>query len=419
MRIIVGERQFDRWVREMEERRQRLGAEARETAEEIIAQVRADGDRAVSSIARRFDRVALRPSQLLFEPKEKSIDAKFERAISKAIERVTTFHEKQKDHGYAIRASGTHLVHRVRPLKRVGIYVPGGRAVYLSTLVMCVIPAKIAGVREIVVATPANAAKEDEFQFACARLGIREVYRVGGAAGVAAMAIGTRSLRRVDKIVGPGNRYVAAAKQLLAGEVGIDMIAGPTEIVVVADESSNPAWVAADLLAQAEHGEDTAPVAITNSQEIARAINREIAIQSRAIGRGAARLIGDRGVIVVADSTDAMVRCVNRIGPEHVSLQVRSTADMVDGIENCGAIFLGGWSAVALGDYVAGPNHVLPTSGSGRFHSPLGVYDFHKRTNVVSISHETFREIADDARTLARSEGLELHAASIEIREKR
>jgi len=333
------------------------------------------------------------------------------------IERVTSFHEKQKESGYTCGKGGTHMVHRVRPLRRVGIYVPGGRATYVSTLVMCAVPAKLAGVQEIVVATTPAAAKADAFQFACHRLGVREIYRSGGAAAIAAMAIGTRALARVDKIVGPGNRYVAAAKQILAGEVGIDMIAGPTEIVVVADDSCKPGWVASDLIAQAEHGEDTTPIAIVSSIDLAREINREIAAQTREGGRGTARLIGDRGVVLVSESAADVIRIVNRIGPSKLSLQVRSTTSYVDGIENCGAIFLGGRSVVAIGDYIAGPNHVLPTAGGARFHSPLGVYDFYKRSNVISISHDTFQSIAGEARTLAELEGHSLHAASIALRE--
>ena len=416
MKILTGDRQIDRWISNLEQRRGEANDEARSSAEEIIRRVRLDGDRAVSELVRKYDRVALRPNQLLVEPNAKRIERKMEEAIDLAISRVTKFHEKQKQSDYSCGQGGTKFLHRVRPVRRVGIYVPGGRAVYLSTLIMCAVPARIAGVQELVVATTHDAAKHPELQYAAERLGVREIYRAGGPAGVAAMALGTRTLKRVDKIVGPGNRYVAAAKLLLAGEVGIDMVAGPTEIAVIADETSNADWVAADLLAQAEHGEDTSPVCIVTTIEVARAINSALSRLSKEGMKGSARLSLGRGVILVVESDNETINLVNRLGPEHLSVQVKSPTVFVDGIENCGAVFLGGYSAVALGDYIAGPNHVLPTMGSGRFHSPLGVYDFYKRSNVISISKETFAQIAEAGKALAEFEGLVLHANSISAR---
>ena len=418
MRILTGDRPIDRWLSNLEQRRCESNDEARESAGEIIREVRREGDRAVADFVRKFDRVALRPNQILIEPRAKRIDENMEKAIDLAISRITKFHEKQKQSDYSCGQGGTKFLHRVRPLRRAGIYVPGGKAVYLSTLIMCAVPARIAGVKEIVVATTPDAARQPELQYAAERLGVREIYRAGGPAGIAAMALGTRTLRRVDKIVGPGTRYVAAAKQLLSGEVGIDMIAGPTEIVVIADETSNFDWVAADLLAQAEHGEDTSPVCIATAIEVARAVNSALSRGAKDGMRGSTRLSLGRGVILVIESQAQIIQLVNRLAPEHLSIQVKSPTVFVDEIENCGAVFLGGYSAVALGDYIAGPNHVLPTMGSGRFHSPLGVYDFYKRSNVISISKETYERIAEAGKALAEFEGLSLHADSISAREE-
>jgi histidinol dehydrogenase len=285
----------------------------------------------------------------------------------------------------------------------VGIYVPGGRAVYISTLIMCAVPARIAGVAEIVVATTPAAAARPEFQYACSRMGVSQVYRAGGAAGVAALALGTGTLERVDKIVGPGNSYVTAAKSRLVGEVGIDMTAGPTELIVIADETADVDCVVADLLAQAEHGADSAVICLATSREIADLVEKGAA------GGGGAPLV------LVANTSDA-IEFVNRVAPEHLSICTRDAEALAERVENCGAIFLGRSSPVAAGDYIVGSNHVLPTAGSARFFSPLGVYDFVKRSNIINAGERDLERLIEPGRHLAEFEGLPLHGASLMAR---
>jgi histidinol dehydrogenase len=375
-------------LRALEARRNASNENAIRVAGEMIAGVRARGDAFVAEQITRFDGVTL--DEILIEPREVTIDPAMRDAIEVAIERIDAFHRPQMPQSYRWKG----MEHRVRPLRRVGIYVPGGRAVYLSTLIMCAVPARIAGVRELVVITTPAAASRDELHYACGRLGIRAIYRCGGAAGIAAAAIGTESLQRVDKIVGPGNQYVTAAKALLVGTVGIDMTAGPTELVVIADESSDAALVQADLDAQAEHGDDSAVICISIGEplDVRATLNLNVRSVSEAVA--------------LAD----------RIAPEHVSIHARGAAEIAEKLENCGALFCGSFSPVAAGDYVAGPNHVLPTGGSARFFSPLGVYDFVKRSNVITLTAEELEEISEAGQRIANFEGLPKHAASIAIR---
>jgi histidinol dehydrogenase len=379
---------IDGALRELETRRTASNDNAMRVAGEMIAGVRARGDAFVREQIERFDGVSI--EDVLITPREASIDPVMRDAIELAIERIEAFHRPQLPQSY--RWNG--IEHRVRPLRRVGIYVPGGRAVYLSTLIMCAVPARIAGVRELVVITTPTAASRDELHYACSRLGIRAIYQCGGAAGIAAAALGTESLERVDKIVGPGNQYVTAAKAQLVGTVGIDMTAGPTELVVIADESSNLALVQADLDAQAEHGPDSAVICISIgvSVDVRATLNFSVA------------------------SVDDAIAITDRIAPEHVSIHSRGAAGLAERLENCGAIFCGPFSPVAAGDYVAGPNHVLPTGGSARFFSPLGVYDFVKRSNVIELTSNDLSEISDAGERIAAFEGLPKHAASMAIR---
>lgn len=359
-------------------------------ADEMIAGVRARGDAYVAEQIAKFDGVALAADAIRIAPRDARVDADVAEAIDLAIERVDAFHRPQLPQSY--RWNG--IEHRVRPLRRVACYVPGGRAVYISTLIMTAVPARIAGVPEIVVVTTPAAAERDELHYACNRLGVREIYRCGGAAGVAAAALGTASLRRVDKIVGPGNSYVTAAKMRLIGEVGIDMTAGPTELVVIADDSADAALVQADLDAQAEHGADSAVICITVRTKLDVRATRNIAV----------------------DSFDEAVKIADEIAPEHVSIHARDPESIAARLDNCGAIYCGPLSPVAAGDYLAGSNHVLPTAGTARFFSPLGVYDFVKRSNIVALDAEELAAIAPHGELLAKLEGLPKHAASMEIR---
>src|SRR5438093_4392387 len=333
--------------------------EALRVADEAIAGVRARGDAYVREQIARFDNVVV--DDILIEPRDVTIDPQMEEAIELAIVRIDAFHRRQLPARYTWSDNGTEVVHRVQPLRRVGLYVPGGRAVYLSTLIMTAVPARIAGVREMVAITTPAAADRDELHYVCSRLGIREIYRSGGAAGVAAAALGTESLRRVDKIVGPGNAYVTAAKARLVGTVGIDMTAGPTELVIIADETANPDFVAADLAAQQEHGPDSAVICIW--------VGRAVEVKAT--------------VNLLASSIDEAIAIANRIAPEHVSIQTRNPQAVAERIENCGAIFCGSLSLVGAGDYIPGPNHVLPSGRSARFFSPFVFYHFVMRTNVI------------------------------------
>jgi histidinol dehydrogenase len=356
----------------------------------MIDGVRAGGDAFVAEQIARFDGVSLAPNEIAIAPRAVTIDREMAAAIELAIERIDAFHRPQLPQSYQWNG----IEHRVRPLRRVGCYVPGGRAVYLSTLIMTAVPARIAGVKEIVVATTAAAASRDELHYVCNRLGIDTIYRCGGAAGVAALALGTESLPRVDKIVGPGNSYVTAAKMRLVGEVGIDMTAGPTELVVIADETADVAFVQADLDAQQEHGEDSVVTCISIGKPLDVRATRNFFAASR----------------------EEAIAIANRIAPEHLSIQTRDPQQLADLAENCGAIFCGPYSPVAAGDYVAGPNHVLPTGGSARFFSPLGVYDFVKRANVITLTAEELTRIGPSGEAIAKFEGLPAHAASIEKR---
>ena len=429
MKIVNGSSlEFRRWMSTLDARRNDESENAKRVAAHVIERVRNEGDRAVAAILREFDRVDLEPSDIL-ERRSAGIPAgrregfqpshDFRSIAELAIARVTEFHKRQTVSGYAYEENGSRFEHLVRPLRRVGIYVPGGRAVYLSTLIMCAVPAKLAGVRELVVATTPTAAADPQFRDLCGLLGVTEVYRSGGPAGIAALALGTETLRRVDKIVGPGNSYVNAAKELLIGKVGLDMTAGPTEVVIIADRESEAELVASDLLAQAEHGDDSTVICVTDSPTFAERLKDVVArrLAGAASNSAAQRSIPANGWIVLLDDIGEAVSIVNEIGPEHVSIQVQPERIDLDAIENCGAIFVGPYAPVAIGDYIAGPNHVLPTAGAGRFFSPLGVYDFVKRSNRVTLSRETFDAIGDAGAQLADLEGLPLHAASMRCRD--
>ena len=374
-------------LHELEERRASANDNAFRVADEMIAGVRARGDAFVREVVERFDGIRL--DDISAAPRPTTCASSDD--LDLAIQRIESFHRPQLPEGYDWQG----ITHRVAPLRRVGIYVPGGRAVYISTLIMCAVPARIAGVEEIVVATTPAAAAKDELQYVCAKLGIRTIYRAGGAAGIAAMALGTESLPRVDKIVGPGNAYVTAAKARLVGVVGIDMTAGPTELIVIADDTANAAFVQADLDAQQEHGPDSAVICIC--------IGKPIDVRAT--------------LTLVADSVEEAVAISDRIAPEHLSIHARNATAIAELARNAGAIYCGPFAAPAAGDYILGSNHVLPTAGSARFFSPLGVYDFVKRTNVVTVSEETLQEVGPSAVRIAEFEGLPQHAASIETRQ--
>ena len=396
------------------------------TVRNIIEDVRSRGDKAVLDYTRRFDSVEL--DSLDSVPQENldelhsQVDTAFLEALRAAIGNVREFHSLQyRDTTGVNKANGVSLSLRYTPIALVGLYVPGGAAAYPSTIVMNAVPAQVAGVERIVVVTPPGRFRENpHVAAALVELGLTEVYTIGGAQAVAALAYGTESIPRVDKIVGPGNMFVAVAKKQVFGQVDIDMIAGPSEIVVVADESADPAYVAADLLSQAEHGSGMEmAVLLTTSKATAEKVQEELYRQVEELSRSEdTKEVLEKNALVIVEDLDRAAEAVNRIAPEHLEIMVKEPRTLCDKIKNAGAIFLGAYSPEPISDYFAGPNHVLPTSGTARYASPLGVYDFQKCTNIVEYTKEALEKCADKVDILARSEGFEAHARAVNIRIK-
>lgn len=416
---------FQPWLgRILARRGTRDGAVERRVAE-IVAAVQKQGDRALVRYTERFDHVRL--SRANMEVKRAEIEHALVQVPRRdlatlrfAAKRIAAFHRRQLQKGWAYRDPiGLRLGQRITPLERVGIYVPGGKASYPSTVLMNTIPARVAGVKEIIMTSPIGAG--GDIMLAAAHIaGVDRIFRVGGAQAVAALAFGTQSIPKVDKIVGPGNIFVATAKRLVFGEVNIDSIAGPSEILLLADASADPLHVAADMLSQAEHDELAAALCVTASMPAARQIQSAIETRLRDTKRQAITLksLKNYGAIIVANGTKEMIALANTIAPEHIELMVKQPRKLANHIRNAGAIFLGPYSAPPLGDYLAGPNHVLPTGGSARFFSPLGTYDFLKRTTVIEAQPRALRSLAPKLTQLARLEGLDDHARSVEVRFK-
>lgn len=390
----------------------------------IIANVQKHGDAALFDYAKQFDEVEL--DSLVVTEKEmhaakELVGGEFLSAIKTAYLNIKDFHKEQKEKTWLTNPSeGIILGQKISPLQSVGIYVPGGKAAYPSTVLMNAIPAKIAGVKNIAMTTPAGKdGNVNPYVLAAASIaGIQTIYKIGGAQAIAAFAYGTETVQKVVKIVGPGNAYVANAKKWVFGDVAIDMIAGPSEICIVADESAKPAYVAADLLSQAEHDEMASAICITTSDLFAKALQREVKEQMEMADRRTIieQSIRNNGRIVLVHSLEEAYALVNELAPEHLQLMVDNPMEKLMYIENAGAIFLGNYSPEALGDYLAGPNHTLPTSGTAKFSSPLGVYDFMKKSSIIHYSSSAFLNVADDIIEIAEAEGLKAHANSIEIR---
>ena len=392
---------------------------------EIVGAVQKQGDRALLRYARLFDRARLSRASLEVKPAEiecalSEVPRKDLITLRFAAKRIAAFHRRQVQKSWHYRDPlGMRLGQRITPLERVGIYVPAGKASYPSTVLMNAIPAKIAGVKEIIMTSPIGA--DGAIILAAAHIaGVNRIFRVGGAQAVAALAFGTQTIPKVDKIVGPGNIFVATAKRMVFGEVNIDSIAGPSEILILADDSANPVHVAADVLSQAEHDELAAGLCVTTSAAMARKIQAAIENQLLSTRRRAITLksLENYGAIVVARGAKEMVDLANMIAPEHIELIVRQPEKLAKQIRNAGAMFIGPYSAPPLGDYLAGPNHVLPTGGSARFFSPLGTYDFVKRTTIIQAERRALRSLAPRLTQLARLEGLDDHARSVEARFK-
>jgi len=415
------------FLKELAVRRAAVSAEAEEVVRPILTEVREKGDTALLEYARRFDGASLTPGTLRVTPDEVKqafdhLQPEVIEALRLAAARIDHFHRRQLPHSWFLTEEGAVLGQLCRPLDAVGIYVPGGKAVYPSTVLMNGVPAAVAGVERRVLCTPVTAGLtvHPAVLVAASLAGIAEIYKVGGAQAIAALAYGTDSIPRVDKIVGPGNVYVATAKRLVAGVVGIDGIAGPTEVVVVADETGDPAYIGADLLAQAEHDEMAMTVCITVSEALAKAVVVELKRQLADLPRRriAEASLAHNGAVLVVPTLDAAFALVNRIAPEHVELHCQDPWSHLDRIRHAGAVFVGAFSPEALGDYLAGPNHVLPTGGTARFASPLSVEDFLHRTSLLHFTEEGLKRLAGPAVTLASLEGLDGHARAVRIRQR-
>lgn len=401
--------------------------EQRKTVRSIIEDVRRHGDQAVKAYTEKFDGISLDDTRVTGEEIKQAyslLDERLLQVIRQAIRNIQEYHERQLQSSWFYhRKDGTMLGQKITALDSAGVYVPGGTAAYPSSVLMNVIPALTAGVERIVLVTPPG--KDGQLSpgvlAAASELGIKEIYKMGGAQAIAALAYGTETIVSVDKITGPGNIYVALAKREVFGDVDIDMIAGPSEIVVLADDTAVPKEIVADLLSQAEHDKLSSAVLVTDSAALAQAVQSEVNEQLDTLPRKAIAEVSIReyGHIYVAESMDEAVEAVNALAPEHLEIITKSPEALIGGIKHAGAIFLGRYSPEPVGDYFAGPNHVLPTNGTARFSSPLNVTDFQKKSSIISYSQKAFEEQAESIAAFARLEGLEAHARSIEARERR
>lgn len=396
-----------------------------DAVKEIITGIRRHGDKALFSYTSKLDRLSLdkkgiRVSDKEFKDARKAVSKDIVESLKLAAKRIEAFHRRQVEESWFFHEDdGVTLGQMVRPLERVGCYVPGGKAAYPSSVLMNVIPAKVAEVKEVIVCSPTPGGEVNPYVLVAAEIaGADAVYKVGGAQAVAAMAYGTESIPRVDKIVGPGNIYVATAKRLVFGVVDIDMIAGPSEILVVADESANPEFIAADLLSQAEHDEMASSILVTTSKKVADETAKELKKQLKKLSRKgiAEKSLKEYGAIIVVKDLDEAADIVNSIAPEHLELSVDRPFELLPKIKNAGAIFLGHFTPEAVGDYIAGPNHTLPTGGTARFFSPLSATDFLKRSSIIYYSEAALKKIGKDAVRIAEAEGLTAHANSVKVR---
>lgn len=390
---------------------------------DIIENVRANGDAALREYSEKFDGVKLddfKVDQSIIDAAWDNLPEDLKHALLVAKKNITEFHSREIEQGFVdMDTPGITRGQKVTPLARVGLYVPGGTAAYPSTIMMTALPAKIAGVKEIIMVTPPQKDGINPAVLGTAKLaGVDAVYQVGGAQGVAALAYGTEQIPKVDKIVGPGNIYVATAKRQVFGQVDIDMIAGPSEIGIIADDSANPVHLAADLLSQAEHDPRARAIMVTNSEKLAKQVSDEVERQLSQLPREsiARPAIENNSYIAVMNSVEDMFTVMNEVAPEHLEIQLPDPMEYMSMVENAGSVFLGRYASEPLGDYVGGTNHVLPTSGTAKFSSPLGVYDFVKRISFTQFSRERLQEVAKNITTLARTEGLEAHARAIDVR---
>lgn len=427
IRIIEANGDEKKFLEETEKRAGEVGAEVEKTVKAILENVKKNGDKAVKEYTAKFDcpnakyyRVPDEAIQdALTEANEKSPE--FVEAMLNAVENITAFHTRQKREGFCVtEENGVIMGQRVRGLDKVGLYVPGGTAAYPSSVLMNAIPAKIAGVKEVIMVTPPlkDGSANKDILVAAALCGVDRIYLTGGAQAIAALAYGTEEIPRVSKIVGPGNIYVAKAKKLVYGNVDIDMVAGPSEILVIADKTANPVYLAADLMSQAEHDRIASAIMITTSREIAEKTKAEIERQVQMLSRKEIieESLKNYGAIIVCDNMDYAVEIANKIAPEHLEVCAENPLEYIGKLDNVGSLFLGNHSPEPLGDYYAGPNHVLPTGGTARFYSPLGVDSFVKRSSYIYYTKDALLDAAEDIIMIAKREQLTAHANSIEVR---
>ncbi len=424
-RLKSADQNFDIELNSLLNRDQTLESSVDETVAKVIADVAENGDQALFRYTQQFDRFDVEARGLEVRPTRlkqalEQIHPQQRESLEYAIERVRSYHQKQLAESWSYtEPDGTQLGQKVTPMNRVGLYVPGGKATYPSSVIMNAIPAKVAGVKELIMVSPTPNGEFNDMVLATALMsGVDRVFRVGGAQAIAALAHGTPTIPAVDKITGPGNIFVATAKKQVFGKVGIDMIAGPSEVLVIADESVNPDWVAMDLFAQAEHDEVAQSILLTQSELVAERVQQSI--DKLLPGMERADIIQQslkrNGAIIIAENRNALIEIADEIAAEHLEIFTGDADQLADEICNAGAIFIGPYSAESLGDYCAGPNHVLPTAGTARFTSPLGVYDFQKRTSMIKVSREGAQSIGKHASILARGESLTAHARSAEFR---
>ena len=424
--LAVSDRSYKAAVKKIATRSNLGGGKIETAVKTILKAVERGGDSAVSRYTRKFDKVSLKPVQFRVNPdqiKEAYYKIRKEEgdALRYAAHRITAFHEREKPRTQTwMWQDGTiTLGQTILPLDIVGLYVPGGKAVYPSSVLMSAIPAKVAGVKRIVMCVPAPKGELSPYLLVAADIaGVDEVYRIGGVQAIAAMAYGTKTIPRVDKIIGPGNIFVATAKRLVYGTVDIDMIAGPSELLVIADEGANPAHVAADLLCEAEHDEQAAVWLVTTSAPLAKEVVKQVKERLKSLARRkiAARAIDQNAMAFVVPAMDEAIALANEIAPEHLSLSVDNPFTYIEKVRHAGALFIGRHTAPAVADYVAGPNHILPTGGAARFHSALSLEAYVRRSNIVSYAKEDLAKAKDHIVRMAHMEGLEAHAHSVEVR---
>jgi histidinol dehydrogenase len=426
MRILkFSDADFDKQLERIEQRADEVPGAVEETVKAIIEDVRKRGDAALFELSAKFDRIDLTTANIEVSDAEidtamAAVSAESLAALQLAADRIATYHAKQKQETWLSTDEDDVLLGQmVRPLDRVGIYVPGGKAAYPSSVLMNAVPAKVAGVAEVIMVVPMPGGEVNPHVLAAAKIaGVDRIFKLGGAQAVAALAYGTESIPRVDKITGPGNIYVATAKKLVFGQVDIDMIAGPSEILVINDGSGNAAHIAADLLSQAEHDELASAILVTSSETMAVAVQGEVEKQLQQLSREtiARQSIEDFGAIILAEDLSEAIEFSNRIAPEHLELAVDNPFAILSAIRHAGAIFMGHHTPEAAGDYLAGPNHTLPTGGTARFFSPLSLDDFVKKSSILSFSEKGLQRLGNDIIQIAELEGLEAHAKSVAIR---